>query len=213
MRTLKRAKLPIEVLLYNAHHIKQVALVKLSERLKVTGKIVVVYKEPRGYAISAKCKFALGGAAAVTLTSVFLRPNPASTARRVTTGPEDDQAEHAPADFMLTMRKLITPDRVIVFSKDAGNKIHTDPGFAARFGYRAPVADGPMLVSYILEAVDAKDILDQPEAEAKFVSSIFWDDGLDIMVRTGSAGETDHTFAIRCINPRGDLTCEANIQI
>lgn len=213
MRTLKRAKLPIDGLLYNAHRITQIAPVKLGERLTVTGKNLAVDEEPRGYAISAEFEFAHGDKAAVTMNSVFLRPNPASTARRVTAATEDGQAEHAPADFKLTTRELITPDRVSDFSKDAGNKMHTDPGFAARFGYRAPLANGLMLVSYILEAVNADGVPDQLEIEAKFVSPVYWDDGLDILVRPGSAGEASQDIAVRCVNPRGDLTCEANIQV
>ena len=213
MRTLKRAKMPIDGLLYIAHRIKQIAPVKLGELLTATGKIVAVDKEPRGYAISAEFEFTRGDEAAVTTNSVLLRPNPASTGRRVTAGTEDGQAEHAPADFKLTTRKLITPNRVSDFSKDAGNKMHIDPGFAARFGYRAPVADGLMLVSYILEAVNADGVPDQLEIEAKFASPVYWDDGLDILVRTDSAGEAGQNIAVRCVNPRGDLTCEANIQI
>ena len=213
MRTLKRAKLPIDGLIYSAYHVKQIAPVKLGERLAVTGKITAVEMEPRGNAISAEFEFTRGDEVAVTMKSVILRPNPASTGRRVSAGTEDGQADQAPAEFRLSTRKLITPDRVTEFSKDAGNKIHTDPGFAARFGYRAPVADSLMTVSYIIEAISVDGVPDQLEIETKFVSPVYWDDGLDIMVRPGSSGETGRTIVVRCVNPRGVLTCEANIQI
>ena len=70
-----------------------------------------------------------------------------------------------------------------------------------------------MTVSYIIEAISVDGVPDQLEIETKFVSPVYWDDGLDIMVRPGSSGETGRTIVVRCVNPRGVLTCEANIQI
>jgi hypothetical protein len=114
-----------------------------------------------------------------------------------------------PPEFRVIARKLLTPGMVAEYAEEAGNRIHSDPALAARFGDRAPLASAHIALSYLLEALFAESFPDTLDLEASFLCPLYWNDGFDVLARTGAGGKP---IAFHCVNPRHVLVIEAAIK-
>jgi acyl dehydratase len=65
--------------------------------------------------------------------------------------------------------------------------VHFDPKEAASVGLRAPVAQGLMSLTWMMEAVAKGGVAKAINIAADFRSPIFWDDSVDVFAK----GDTD----------------------
>lgn len=117
--------------------------------------------------------------------------------------------ETAPQERIAT--KTLTPQAVTTYSRPVGNEIHFDPSFAARYGYRAPLAQGLMTMTWMAAYV-ADRIRTAPSARlvARFRRPVFWDDPLTL------AGERDtenRLVRLCALNEQGRAACDLSVEI
>ena len=105
-------------------------------------------------------------------------------------------------------RKLLNSAKVQAYSEEANNRLHFDPAFAVRHGLRAPVANALMTLTWALEACRAGGAATGAfTLTARFASALFWDDGVDVLVRE----QDGKIAAVRCVSSAGALVCEAEV--
>lgn len=107
--------------------------------------------------------------------------------------------------------KVMRPQDVVTYSKSVGNEIHFDPGFAARYGYRAPLAQGLMTMTWMAAHL-AERLRAAPMAIliAQFKRPVFWDDRLTLMASTPTDAKQAHLCAV---NAEGRVTCDLRMEI
>lgn len=105
--------------------------------------------------------------------------------------------------------KTLTPDAVATYSRPVGNEIHFDPAFAARYGYRAPLAQGLMtmtwMVAHVADAVRAAPAM---TLTARFRRPVFWDDALTLVGERGTDASLDRLCAL---NADGRIVCDLRV--
>lgn len=107
--------------------------------------------------------------------------------------------------------KVMQPQDVVTYSKSVGNEIHFDPEFAARYGYRAPLAQGLMTMTW-MTAFLADRLRAAPVAMvvAQFKRPVFWDDPLTLVARTPADDRQAHLSAV---NAEGRVACDLRMEI
>ncbi|MEM9354672.1 MAG: hypothetical protein AAGB04_00530 [Pseudomonadota bacterium] len=102
------------------------------------------------------------------------------------------------------------PDRVADYSSEGGNAIHYDPGVAAQFGYRAPIAGGLMGVRSLMATLCLNDGPPNTiDISIRFRRPMFWDETLDVMQRRKADGAVSH---LALINASGKAAVEAKVE-
>lgn len=83
--------------------------------------------------------------------------------------------------------KALRPDLVGEYSFEfPGYLVHFDPKAAAAVGLPAPVAQGLMSLTWMMEAVAVDGVPETINIAADFRSPIFWEDNVDIFSRGGA---------------------------
>ena len=175
----------------------------VDEKLGVRAKVEHVEQTPGGEKARAGFDF-LGrdGAVVATATATTLVAEP-SWLRDAPGFQGDPRAGHR-----LVGRKLLTSAKVQAYSEEAGNRLHFDPAYAVRNGLRAPVANALMTVTWALDACRAAGAATGAfTLTARFPSPLFWDDGVDVLVREDGG----KVAAVRCVSSAGALVCEAEV--
>jgi hypothetical protein len=175
----------------------------VDEKLGVRAKIDQVEQTPGGEKARATFDF-LGrdGAVVAQATATTLVAEP-SWLREAPAFRGDPRAGHK-----LVARKLLNSVKVQAYSEESGNRLHFDPAYAVRHGLRAPVANALMTLTWALEACRAAKATTGAFAlTARFQSPLFWDDGVDVLVRE----ELGTIAAVRCVSSAGALVCEAEL--
>jgi acyl dehydratase len=107
--------------------------------------------------------------------------------------------------------KTLTPGDVATFSRPVGNDIHFDPGFAARYGYRAPLAQGLMTMTWMVGHVaEAFRGAGAARLTARFRRPVFWDDALTLYGERDAAGAPVNLVAV---NAEGRSVCDLRVEI
>lgn len=203
MRALTAGRIPVDGLVTRAQRLVLHTPVQVGETLDATGRVATVEGGAEGAVTTCVFEFRRGEEAAVTMEIILLRPDPSAGRDEAGAGAGRSSA---PAEFQLVARKLLTPGMVAEYASEAGNRIHRDPAFAARFGYRAPLVSSHMVLSYLVEALRATSVPESLDLEAVFLRPLYWDDGFDLLARSGPGGTH---VAFQCVNPRHVLVIEA----
>lgn len=165
--------------------LRQAEPVPLGETVTIRGATVALDPVPRGRHLVQRFEVVRAdGDVALTAEHVGLLPDPARMG-----GGAGHPAEMAGSALEALAEKTLTPDQVRVFSGDVGNEIHFNPGFAARYGYRAPLAQGLMTMLWMLGRVVADQGAPTAlDVTARFRRPVFWDDAMMLMGRRGDDG-------------------------
>lgn len=175
------AGLAVDGRVHLAHRILQRASLRIDAGYRIGGRIERLAPAPRGHEveISAAAESA-PHAMPIVLAATYLLPGlapsgPAAPASAASTAPTPVTAQAALG------RLDLTPERVMSYSADVGNLLHFDPAFAAAHGFRAPIAQGLMLVTAFLGALARARgaVPERFELTARFRRPTFWDDRLE----------------------------------
>ena len=172
----------------------------LDEPLRQRGWIARDEPHPRGRRIVQVFVFDDGdGARTVTAEMYRLVPDPERMGSRRNPG---DAVADPCEGFECVARKCMRPDDVTGFSEDVGNLIHFQPEFAARYGYRAPIAQGIQTMVWMMSALAERSIPVAFDVTARFLRPLYWDEALALW------GRSD---CFRAIAADGRLLAELNV--
>ena len=187
------------------HRIRQTAPARLGDKVAVTGRFTAVDPVPRGWIMQAAFDYRLPDG------STALRVEPQALMADQSRMPEPGERKPRPAaaldgGFAMLTRKMLTPEKVLGYCGDTDNKIHTDPDYAQRFGFRAPITAGNQIVNFLLEGLAIETPPDSFDVEIRFLRPVFWDDTIVVEGRRGDDGKLQ---ALRAVNEAGKVasTC------
>ncbi len=179
----------------------------LGEAVRFSGETVSNEEVPRGRRIVQRFEVRRAdGSLALVSEHIRLLPDLEKMGRRSGGG-----APPEPVPGTVVAEKVMQPQDVVTYSKSVGNEIHFDPEFAARYGYRAPLAQGLMTMTWMAAHL-AERLRAAPMAilVAQFKRPVFWDDALTLV----SAGPADDRQAHLCaLNAEGRVACDLRMEI
>lgn len=189
-------------------HLEQVmavaAQVPLGESIRFRGVTEAVEAVRRGRRVVQRFEVVRGdGSVAVTLTHIGLLPDPAAMTGSGGTKPETAESE----PFEPIAEQTLTPDRVTTFSREVGNLIHFDPGFAQGLGYRAPLAQGLQTMTWMVGALGPALPL---SVRCRFRRPVFWDDRMSLHGQRGTDGVWTR---LETRNAAGKATAELTVEV
>ena len=206
-RSLVKAGLPLDGPVLTYHKIDQVKPVMIGDTLDIHGRIQDISRDRNGFSLTTVFDFLREGTRVVGMETIALRGE-ARLMRKNRAGLEDEtQRSGRPSEYDLVSRKLMTPEKARGYAAEVTNKIHFDPGFAARFGFRAPITHRLMEVTSMLGVLAKKGLPDSYEIDCCFSLPLYWDDGMDIVAK-----DNDDALEFKCVNARGHLISEAEFR-
>lgn len=189
-------------LVHLEQHLELKAEVKLDEKLGVRAKVEKVEQTKDGERALAVFEFFRGDGTAVAIARTATLANEPSWLR------ESGAAKGDPrAGWKLLGRKLLSAGKAQAYSEETGNRLHFDPAFAVRYGLRAPVANPLMSLTWAFEALSANGVPATGRVSARFPAALFWDDGVDVLVREKGGQIT----AVRCVSSAGALIADIEV--
>lgn len=185
----------------------------LGEPALFSGETVSNEVVPRGRRIVQRFQVrrADGGVAAIS-EHVRLLPDPDKLGKpsaRAGSVPAEDEVLRS-----VLAEKTMRPEDVVAYSRPVGNEIHFDPAFAARYGYRAPLAQGLMTMTW-MTAFLADSLRRVPHAVlvARFRRPVFWDDALTLVTQGVTQGDADGGCTRLCaLNAEGRVACDLTME-
>ena len=206
-RSLVKAGLTLDGVVLTYHKIDQVKPVMLGDKLDIHGRIQDISRDRNGFIITTVFDFLRDGSRVVGMETIALRGE-ARLMRKNRAGLEDDtQRSSHPSGHDLVGRKLMTPEKTRGYVAETSNKIHFDPGYAALFGFRAPIAHRLMEVTSMMGVLAKKGLPDSYEIDCRFLLPVYWDDGMDIVAK-----DNGDALEFKCINARGHMISEAEFR-
>jgi len=204
-RSMTDADQDIDGYVHVEQRLRQVEPVPVGEPVTFRGMTVALDPVPRGRHL-VQCFEVVrnDGTVAVVAEHVGLMPDPAKMGGGGSAG-----AVTAPVPMERLVEKRLTPDQVRVFSGDVGNEIHFDPAFAARYGYRAPLAQGLMTMLWMVGRLALETGARAPlDVVARFRRPVFWDDPMVMLGRRDAAGRL---VRLETRNEAGRMTAELEV--
>ncbi len=205
---MTRAGFGIDGFVHVEHRIHQRRPVAVGESLVQRGRIEVREPAERGERIVFR--FGLiddNGATVLESELTGLLPEPEKM------GPRPSGSGAVPLDPTLGLRRMsrkrLAPHLVTTYSREVGNKIHFDAGFARDLGYRAPIAQGLQTLTWMLGRALSEHRPDAFSLTARFLCPVFWDDEISVW---GRAGDDVPFSFLRCVNGDGKVAVEARLQ-
>lgn len=205
-RAMSAAGQGIDGYIHVEHRLTLFGTVPLGGAVLFSGETVSNEEVPRGRQIVQRFEVRRADRTlAVVSEHVRLLPDlekmGAPSAGRPTGGRSDDRI---PATVLA--EKTMRPDDVAAYSRPVGNEIHFDPAFAARYGYRAPLAQGLMTMTWMAGYL-AADLRSARTAAlvARFRRPVFWDDRLTLVGERDLEGVHARLCAL---NGDARLACE-----
>lgn len=180
----------------------------LGEAVRFSGETVSNEEVPRGRRIVQRFEVRRAdGSLAVVSEHIRLLPDLEKMVRK--SGPA---APPQPVPGAAIAEKVMQPQDVVTYSKSVGNEIHFDPEFAARYGYRAPLAQGLMTMTW-MAAYLAERLRAAPMAilVAQFKRPVFWDDPLTL-VSTAVSDRTKQAH-LCALNTEGRVACDLRMEV
>ena len=206
-RSLVKAGLPLDGVVLTYHKIDQVKPVMIGDKLEIHGRIQGISRDRNGFILTTVFDFLRDGTRVVWMETIAL-PGEAQLMRKKRVGIEDKtECAGWPSEYDLVSRKLMTPEKARGYAAEVSNKIHFDPGFAANFGFRAPVTHRLMEVTSMLGVLAKKGLPDSNEIDCRFSLPLYWDDGMDVVAK-----DNGDALEFKCVNARGLLISEAEFR-
>lgn len=204
-RSMTAAGQDIDGYVHVEQRLRMVTPVPLGETVTFRGATVALDPTARGRHLVQRFEAVHGdGTIAVVAEHVGLIPDPARMGGGATAA-----AATGPAGLELLAVKQLMPDQVKVFSGDIGNEIHFDPAFAARYGYRAPLAQGLMTMLWMVGRLAGEAGPAAPlDLVARFRRPVFWDDAMRLLGRRGAGGRLEF---LETRNSAGRVTAELTV--
>ena len=172
--------------------------------LVVRGRIATAERAPKGRRLLYVFDIhGPDGAVAVTSEMGILEADAAALLDRPAASARTARPAESTAGLVPLARKQLTPERVMGYSEEVGNRIHFEPAFAHALGYRAPIAQGQMSITWMMEAVEAAGAPERLELSARFPRPLFWDDCVEIR----GGGGTGFPARLVSISPAGKVAC------
>lgn len=204
-RSMTDADQDIDGYVHVEQRLRQIEPVPVGEPVTFRGVTVALDPVPRGRHLVQRFEVVRDdGTVAAVAEHVGLMPDPAKMGGGAAAG-----SAQPPAPMETLVEKRLTPDQVRVFSGDVGNEIHFDPAFAARYGYRAPLAQGLMTMLWMVGRLALETGPRAPlDVVARFRRPVFWDDP---MVMLGSRDAEGRLVRLETRNDAGRMTAELEI--
>ncbi len=159
---------------------RQIVPVRLGEALTVRGRIAELRRAAKG--LFTRAEFAFEdeqGAVRVRGELTYFRVDAGAKLDAPAIDPEFD-----PRGWVRFARKALTPQRVAEYSFEFPDyRVHFDPAVAASVGLRAPVAQGLMSFTWMMQAIAGDGLPGQFALAAMFRRPVFWDDTVEILRR------------------------------
>ncbi len=209
-RAMSAAGQQIDGYIHVEHRFSLSGTVALGEPVAFSGQTISNEEVPRGRQVVQRFEARRAdGSVAVVSEHVRLLPDLARMGRREA---RDGEIKTNPVDSLpseVLSRKTLTPEAVATYSRPVGNEIHFDPAFAARYGYRAPLAQGLMTLTWMVGAVASRLVaVGQIDLLARFRRPVFWDDALTLVGAYGADGELERLCAL---NSETRVVCDLRI--
>lgn len=201
-RAVAKAGLPNDGRVLVRHRLFQTGRVRLDEALLVEGEIGPYGEGPRGRFLNCRTAFRRADRTVpLRMATEHLLPyGQAPAARRKGAGKRED-----PRFGMQAVGSLnLSPEKVMAYAKEVGNRIHSDPAFARSRGFRAPLAQGLMQLTALHGAIVRRALPWEMDLEIRFLRPVFWDSQLTLY--SDPLGRL-----YRCIDQDGKLTAEAKL--
>lgn len=113
------------------------------------------------------------------------------------------------ATWVKVQDKVLTPEKVRVFSEDVGNAIHFDPEYARRCGFRAPLAQGVMSAVWLMSTLCQDGLPTSFDVEVRYLRPVFWDSAATLWV---SHAEDGKVAMARSLNEDGKPTADMRVR-
>lgn len=180
--------------------------VELGEPLHQTGWIESDEVHPRGRSIVQRFAFhGADGSLAIEADMYRLTPDTSRMGMRERSGTDASD----PREGLVHLAdRTMQPDDVTGFSSDVGNRIHFEPVFAARYGYRAPLAQGIQTQVWMMGLLAARGVPVALDVTARFTRPVHWDDEISLWSSSPAPGAGD---VVRVTDPQGALKAEMRI--
>jgi hypothetical protein len=189
-------------LIHLEQHLELKGEVKLDEKLGVRAKVEKVEQTKDGERALAVFEFFRGDGTAVAVARTATLANDPNWLRDAAAVKGDPRA-----GWKLLGRKLLNAGKVQSYSEETGSRLHFDPAFAVRYGLRAPVANPLMSLTWAFEAFSASGAPAMGRISARFPAALFWDDGVDVLVREKGGKIT----AVRCVSSAGAVVADIEV--
>jgi hypothetical protein len=169
--------------LHAGQRMRQVEPVRLDEPLTLKGRIGSIRETAKGNIVTYAFDFQRpDGSVPVTGELISFQVDPAAMRKKGAGKPVAADA----TGFVKVGHKVLRPELVGGYSFEfPGYLVHFDPEEAAAVGLRAPVAQGLMSLTWMMEAVARDGVPKAVNIAADFRSPIFWDDSIDVFSRGG----------------------------
>mgnify|MGYP001619393846 CR=1 FL=1 len=177
MRYLKRT--PMDGL-HAGQRMEQLAPVRLGEPLTLRGSVARLRQSAKGrFASTAFVVEDAGGFARARGELHYFRVDAEA---RVEPGGADRPFDRD--GWTQVARKALTPQRVAAYSHEFPDyRVHFDPEVAATVGLRAPVAQGLMSFTWMMQVIAEDGFPDRFALSATFRRPIFWDETVELLRR------------------------------
>ncbi len=164
--------------------------VRIGARLSLTGHVRSLSEVSAGHVVTETYLFEDGQGRACVETELT------GLVRDGVHGPPDrTQAPALPrrddlpaAHWTKVQEKVLTPEKVRIFSEDVGNAIHFDPAYAQEHGFRAPLAQGVMSAVWLMSTLYERQMPTMFDVEVRYLRPIFWDSQATLWVARSPDG-------------------------
>ena len=166
--------------LHAGQRMEQLAPIRLGEPLTLRGRVACVRRTAKGR--FASTAFVVEDAAGVAKARGELRYFRVDAGARVEPAGTDGPFDRA--GWATVARKALTPQRVRDYSHEFPDYlVHFDPEVAAAVGLRAPVAQGLMSFTWMMQAIAERGHADRFALSATFRRPVFWDETVEVLRR------------------------------
>ena len=204
LRAYNAAGLEIDGAVHLTQRFVRHANIGIDAPLVACGRIATAEQTPKGRQLLYVFEVhGPDGAVAVTSEMGILEADAAALSARPPSRARATRPAEATEGLAPLARKQLTPERVMGYSQEVGNRIHFEPEFAQAIGYRAPIAQGQMSITWMVEALEATGAPERLELSARFLRPLFWDDSVEIRGSPG-AGVPARLVSL---NPAGRIAC------
>ena len=196
LQILMDSGIPILGAVHVSQRFLQTHPLRLGEIICVYGKIMEITPHPRGSILG--CEFTYendAGKICVEAQRCGIIPVGAKEPSHGIPRPEENLN-----GFTEILKKILEPHKVVAFSKEAGNLIHSNREVAKQHGFKAPIAAG-LIGIHLYREVIARHMRN-PECfdmEVWFRRPMFWDDRLSLVVKK----KNDSIVAMHILGPDG----------
>lgn len=200
-RAVSKAGLPNDGRVLVSQRLFQTGRINLNEVLSVEGEIGPYGAGPRGRYLNCHTAFRRANRTVpLRMVTKHLLPYGEAPQRKAAAATRQD-----PRLGMEPVGSLkLSPEKVMGYAREVGNKIHFDPEFAQARGYRAPLAQGLMQLTALHGAIVERATPWEMDLETRFLRPVFWDSELTLY--SDPAGRL-----YRCVDQDGKLTAEAKV--